>query len=382
MNKLPTLYTKTATGAVQQWTVSHGAKQVERPLGTLNAGLVSTTYGQVGGKLQTTEDVILHGKNLGKKNETTPVQQAELKAKQLWDKKVKEGYVEDLDKAAAGETDLPGIEPMLAHPIEDKEKYATFPAYCQPKLDGFRCIAMIANGDVKLFSRTRKTITTLPHIVFQLSEMFRGQTLILDGELYNHELKDDFSKIASTIKRDEVHPDHEIIQYHVYDVVGSGDQGYNARTKAVFELLSSAKAPNVKVVDTYYVNSREELGKMHDRFTALGYEGAMYRNVDTPYEMKRSPGLLKVKKFSDAEFTVVDRVEGSGKFMGKLGAFVCVTPKGQRFNVAMNGTIESLEEYLVNFDLYANQPLTVQFQGLTPDGIPRFPRGLRFREDI
>jgi len=365
---LQTLFTLTATGAVQAWKI-----------GTLENEVVSM-WGQNGGAQQITVDALKEGKNLGKKNETTSAQQAEIKAKQLWDKKIKDGYQADIEKAKAGESNLEGVDPMLAFPIEDKEKYVTFPALAQPKLDGFRCIAMIKNGSVRLFSRTRKEIKTLPHIVEELSAMFGNKTLILDGELYNHSLKSDFNKIASTIKRDEVHPDHKIIQYHIYDVVDT-ENSYNQRLFDVKEHIIAMEPLSIKLVDTYTVNDRASLNKMHDMFCVEGFEGAMYRSSTGGYEQKRSPTLLKVKRFQDQEFEIVGKVEGNGKFAGKLGAFICTTSQGKVFNVAMNGELETLEEYLENFEDYKGRDLQVQFQGLTPDGIPRFPRGLRIRID-
>jgi ATP-dependent DNA ligase len=244
---------------------------------------------------------------------------------------------------------------------------------------------MITDGKPRLFSRTRKEIFTLPHIVEQLSLVFAGKTLEIDGELYNHKLKNDFNKIASTIKRDEVHPDHKIIEYHIYDVVS--DKGYAERTREVFSHLHTVQAPNLKVVDTYAVRDRAELNKMHDRFTAEGYEGVMYRSQTMGYGEEgdgenRTVALLKVKKFTDSEFRVIAAIEGNGKFAGKLGKFVCELKNGNTFDCAMNGELETLEDYLINFDDYKGRMLTVQYQGFTPDGKPRFPRGLRFREEL
>jgi ATP-dependent DNA ligase len=367
-NWLPTLFATTSKGEVQTWKVG------------VDGNHVVTQWGLNGGKQQTSVDIIEEGKNLGKRNATTPDQQATLKAQQLHDKKVKDGYMTDIEKAKRGESEIEGIEPMLAFPIEDKEKYVKFPAFTQPKLDGFRCIAMIKNGKCRLFSRTRKKITTLPHIVFELESIFNEGEFVIDGELYNHKLKDDFNKIASTIKRNDIHPDHKIIQYHIYDVLG--DAPYGERTRFVKDHVVHSKAPSLRIVDTYNVRDMAELKRMHDLFTVEGYEGAMYRSQTTPYETKRSPGLLKVKVFQDGEFQVIDFVKGAGKFKDGLGAFVCITSHGKKFNVAMNGSIEELEQYITGFNLYKDQMLTVQFQGKTPDGIPRFPRGLRFRVDI
>lgn len=374
---LPKLYKQTSSGKIQYWEVT----VAEHPDHSHGYD-IWTDFGQVGGKPQRTVDSVFEGKNKGKKNETTPEQQANLKAKQMWDKKAKSGYVENLDQAEQGDTNLPGIEPMLAFPIEDKEKYVKFPAWIQPKLDGFRCIAIVKDGVVTLYSRSRKVITTVPHINLQIQLAFKTD-IILDGELYNHELKEDFPRLSGIIKRDEVHEDSQLIQYHIYDVVDQklswADRNYD-----VSVTLDKLPMPHLKVVPSKRAHSREQLEENFAEFLVDGYEGLMYRDVDAGYDnkVKRSPTLLKVKTMMDAEFKVVGVAEGNGKLMGKAGSLICVMENGTFFDVKMKGTIASLEDYLVNFYKYDGKMLTVQFQGYLPSGTPRFPVGLRFREDI
>lgn len=363
--ELNTLFKQNNTGSLQQWRV------------WVDGNVVNTEYGQVGGKLQSTQDVIKSGKNIGKVNETTPEQQARLKAEQLYEKKVKEGYVPDIEVAKTTKNTLEAIEPMLAFPIEDKIKYVKFPAYVQPKLDGMRCIAIVQDGKCKLYSRSQKEINTVPHIVKEIEEKFAKENIILDGELYNHEHKENFNRIMSLIKRDEVHPEATEIQYHVYDVVSS--ENYAVRTALIQHIIDDSGY--LKLVPTLIVKKQEEMDEVFDAFLEAGYEGAMYRNPLIPYEYKRSTSLLKIKIMKDAEFEIVGVQEGNGKLQGKAGAFVVKTQDGKEFKAKLKGELEALTEYFVNFEKYKGKQLTVQFQGLTPDGIPRFPVGLRVRVD-
>lgn len=366
---MQTLYKQNNTGKIQQW-------QVE-----VEGNSVISTFGQLEGKLQTTTDVIKKGKNIGKVNETTPETQAQLKAQQLYEKKLKQGYTPDLELAKTQKNVLAGVEPMLAFPIEKKDKYVTFPAWVQPKLDGMRCIAVLKDGKCSLFTRTQKPITTLPHIVEELEEVFvkadgEKVDIVLDGELYNHEYKENFNKIISLIKRDEVHPESHQIQYHVYDVVGEGN--WAQRTKLLKYTLG--KTEYTRQLPTYVVESREDLENAFHACLEAGYEGAMYRNMDTEYEHKRSPGLLKVKVMQDAEFMIIGVLEGNGKLSGHAGSFVCQTKDGHEFKAKLKGELDNLKEYFVNINKYVGKALTVQFQGLTPDGVPRFPVGLHIRD--
>jgi len=391
----PTLYKKTNTGAIQYWKtwvdihypmdeVSAGILVPDGPA----VGIVRTEFGQRGtDKPQITSDVVEEGKNLGRKNQTTAVQQAMLQAQQQYEKKLKSGYTYDIDLAESTDNILDGVKPMLAHVYEDHPKKIKWPAYAQPKLDGMRCIAVIKDGDVKLFTRTQKPIHTVPHIVAALESKFSKMhgEWILDGELYNHELKDDFNKLMSILKRDEVHPEHTKAQYHVYDIVIEG-RGFDARSD-LLALAFSTEWPRlvgtdwpIHLVDTVAVPNEEELQKYLAESLSQGYEGVMYRNPESHYEGKRSHGLLKVKTFKDDEFEVVDVEEGNGKLMGKAGAIWCLTHEGKPFKAKMKGTLDSLTDFLVNKQNYIGKKLTVKYQNYTPDKIPRFPVGIRFRE--
>lgn len=376
--KLPILYKKTATGAVQQWEVE-AFMQIKTQF-----GLVVTIYGQVGGAQQQTEDMIKSGKNIGKINETTPFEQAKLQAKQQWDKKLKQGYTTDLNQASTTDNVLDAIKPMLAHVYEDHSKKIRWPSYIQPKLDGMRCIAIVKGGVCKLYSRTQKLIETVPHINLAIENLMRGQNrfedIILDGELYNHGLKHDFNRIMSIIKRDEVHPDHKLVQYHVYDVPSSDGNFFDRSTILTVLFKNVGKDSPLQKVETTYVKSEEEMFARMEQVIETGYEGVMYRNELSFYEGKRSHGLLKVKTFKDDEFTVFDVEEGNGKLQGKAGAIWCRTPDGKEFKAKMQGTLESLTDYLIKKDKYVGRQLTVKFQNYTPDGIPRFPVGIRFRK--
>lgn len=380
--RLPTLYKQNNTGKIQLWFVE------------VEDNLVTCTYGQLDGKLQSTTDHIM-GKNQGKKNETTPVEQAQLKAQQLFDKKVKEGYVEDLELAKSNKNNLAAVEPMLAHPIEKKQNAVNFPAFLQPKLDGLRCIAVVEGGKCRLYSRTQKEFTTLPHIVAEIERVFGRQDIILDGELYNHDFKHDFERIVSVIKRNDVHEDHEKIQYHIYDVV---DQDiYLERTKSMRRDLRAASPKFLKEVYTGIVEDSQHVNTLTQEFVKLGYEGAIFRDANTIYEHKRSVSLLKIKFFEDAEFKVVDVIEGNGKLRGTAGAIVVEDPENpdikfkaklKRLEDALGNPVEDKDAFqarcaywLVNKEAHLGKMLTVKFQGRTNKGVPRFPIGMRLRDE-
>lgn len=363
----PTLYKKTSTGADQFWKIW-----------TENNTIV-TEYGQVGGKVQTSRDTISEGKNIGKANETTPVQQAESEAQSHWEKKKKsKGYVESLTAARAGEVDAlveGGINPMLAHRFDEQGHKIVYPAFVQPKLDGHRCIAVVKDGVCTLWSRTRKPITSVPHIIEAVEELGHDN-IVLDGELYNHAYKTNFEELTSLIRSAEPKPGHKAVQYHVYDVVN--DKPFRERTAS----LKASRSKYIQVVETYQVESEEDMMDKFDGFVKMGYEGLMVRNAESKYVNKRSYDLQKVKEFLDSEFEVVGVEEGRGKLAGH-GIFVCKVNGGLNyFRAKMVGELDNLRDFYENPKKYIGRMLTVKYQGFSNDGIPRFPVAVRFREDV
>lgn len=377
----PTLYKKTNTGAIQYWHI------FVKPSEFGPEGIIFTEYGQVGtDNPQVTQDEIREGKNLGKKNQTTPEDQAKKEAQSKWQKQIDSGYVDSIAKAEAGETSRTGTECMLAHEygyvlnkvfFPDQAKKAKFPAAIQPKLDGIRA-PEDDQGNLK--SREHKPINSVPHIVEAIKELDLV-SLGTDGELYNHAYKAEFEKITSIVnKKNEVDPDHKLVEYHIYDL-SREDLTFVERQELIRSRIP-VDHPYLKIVPTTIVNSHEEIMEALYKYRALGYEGVMVRNLNSKYEGKRSYNLLKLKEFFEEEFVVIDVQEGRGKLQGHLGAFICKTPEGNQFKVSMKCTQERKKEFWETQPNWVGKQLTVRFQGYTAKNkVPRFPEGIRFREE-
>lgn len=372
MKLLPKLFKLTSVGAQQEWEIG------------IDENIIVTQWGQVGGKLQVAQDEIKEGKNIGKSNETTPAQQAEAEAQSQWEKKLKKGYVQSLKAADAGEVDSViegGINPMLAKRFDEHGDKIVYPAYSQPKFDGHRCIAVIDPvGTCTLWSRTRKPITGLPHIVKAieaLAKKHQATEIILDGELYHHDYRQNFEELTSFIRNPVPKEGHEIVQYHIYDMADA--MRFDMRHEFLQTL--GLQEPLV-MVETTLVNDEDELMEQFDTFIKQGYEGCMVRNAASPYLTKRSVDLQKIKEFLDDEFKVIGVEEGRGKLAGKA-IFVCVTKDNTEFKAKMKGNQDELAKYWKKPKLAIGRMLTVQYQGLTgKNKVPRFPVGIRFKEDI
>ena len=180
-------------------------------------------------------------------------------------------------------------------------------------------------------------------------------------------------------RQDEPDPQHKDVQYHVYDMV-TADPFFKRHERLVKRFTTGN--PELKYLKLAETVSIEEglVPEYYERFKSEGYEGAILRNSNGVYVNKRSSDLIKLKEMEDAEFRITGIEEGRGKLAGHVGAFVCVTHQGNAFNVKMSGDTSRLKKYLEDHSLWEGRFLTVQFQGLTSYGIPRFPIGLRIRQ--
>ena len=361
---LPTLYSRTSTGAVQNWTIE------------IQDDTYRTHFGQVDGKQQTTEWTVCKPKNEGKANVTTAQEQALKDAKALWKKKKDSGCFENI-------ADIDTVlftEPMLAKKYEDYAEEIVFPVYSQPKLDGIRCVAR-KDG---LWSRNGKKFVSVPHIERALEKFFEQHPhMIFDGELYCDKFSNDFNTICSLVKKTKP-TDQDLIdsaasiQYHVYDAIFSTEV-FRYRTIAVEEFIKQINSSSVKTVETKTVNSKQELDALYEQYITDGYERQMVR-LNKKYENKRSKSLLKRKEFQDKEYVILDVIEGEGNRSGGAGAMVFQNESGVRFNSNIKGSREYCSQLLKDRLDIIGKSATVQYFNLTPDNIPRFPFVIAIRD--
>ncbi len=276
---------------------------------------------------------------------------------------------------------------------------------------------------------------TGPQIFSFINEQMDKDGWWLDGELYSHELDfDRISGLARKKNRTEAEDEDTLkLGYRVYDFFSAPsedfyqvahDNGYTGDPEDLVndyklaaihykspykvrfgllaliyrlnqmdkipgtpdqsELMKSLSSSAVELTANIYVVKEDQLEEIHDLFVDEGYEGLMLRNLEMPYEFSRSWNLVKYKVMKDSEFKIVDAEQAlKGKQRGAI-IWICETPQGDRFNVVPNGTIESRKklwaEWEANPNDFIGKELTVQYQELTPKGIPRFPKGLAIRD--
>jgi ATP-dependent DNA ligase len=386
----PALFATSSHGKRKMWSVA----VVERD----GHGVLVTSHGYEDGKQVVNERVITVGKNIGKRNETTPVGQAVSEAQSLWNKKRDAGYAEDgaapivatgggagSDASSDEDSGVPVAPvpagdvvplPMLAQDFNKRGKSMKFPCYAQRKLDGVRCVAISGRG---LFSRNGKAASPhLTHIQADVNSLPAGT--ILDGELYSDELT--FQEIVGLVKKATLKPGdaEKVKKIHlcVYDTIRPGTN--TERITWLTGLFGSRSFTALRLLPTVTCASLDEVKTLHAAYVAEGYEGIMLRNGSGVYKVgHRSVDLMKYKEFEDAEYTVCGFKEGDGVEKGCV-VWLCRTPAGQEFNVRPRGTHEDRQAAFRDGASMLGKKLTVRYQELTNDGIPRFPVGIAFRD--
>ena len=275
-------------------------------------------------------------------------------------------------------------KPMLAYPVSDKPIDYTKPTFIQPKLDGVRCLIQYERHTqpredvVVAYSRTGKVWKNIDHILSSLRPFFQKYPdVILDGELYNHDLRDDFEKIISLVRKqkptDEDRSEaRRLVQFHCYDIV---DETLPFSTRDKFILHAVYNNYNyVKVLPCITVHSHDNAIYQHKINLKAGFEGSILRS-DNKYQCKRSHALRKFKDFSDAEATIVGYLDGKGKRTGTLGKFIMMDDNGVEFGCppGKGYNYKQLATMLENIGDYIGQRATFTFFERTKAGSYRHP---------
>ena len=262
---------------------------------------------------------------------------------------------------------------MLAHPYGNKEFARD--SFIQPKLDGIRCY-ITKDG---AFSRNHKEFKTIDHIIEAFKPIFKeNPNIILDGELYNHQLKDNFNKIISLVKKQKPSKNQlldaeKYIQFHWYDYYDKKDNGpFKLRDTNIKRIIDQLSSRHIVEVPTHDVSILESAKLWHEDFLKQGYEGSIIR-LNKPYEQKRSYNLQKFKDFKDAEATITGWVEGQGKRTGTVGKFIARDHDGIEFGMPVMDDYTIMEKMYDIADWYIGKTATFTYFQKTPSGSYRHP---------
>lgn len=293
---------------------------------------------------------------------------------------------------------VPVFSCQLAHDSANHESKVTGRKLIEVKLDGVRVLTIVyPDGRVDQFSRNGKEFANFPHIKEQFAKVASGLAVpyVFDGEVMSSSFQDLMKQVH---RKDNVNAGDAIL--YLFDIVpledfqkGVWNMKQSERTAILQNWFDNEQTnlPSVRVLEQEEVNlSTEEGNKVFKQINqdAIdgGYEGIMIKDINAPYECKRSHAWLKLKPFIEVSLSVVAVEEGTGKNIGKLGALVCEGVDDNKkivVNVGSGFTDEHRDDYWINKNKLLGMVAEVRADAITQnqDGTYslRFPRFKGFR---
>ncbi len=288
----------------------------------------------------------------------------------------------------AGFNHIPTFSVMLAKDGKLCKKLKEIVAkgvWVSPKLDGYRCLAVIDNGEVTLFSRNGTEYINFPTIVQSLKDCFPTGQHVFDGEI----MSDDFQamqKSAFANKRQTTVGD---VGYHIFGYVDFDEwqaQKFSMATETRFRKLGKLGESfdnRLHLVQQVYTNDLTTIYIYQVQWEGEGYEGAMALPNIPYYVGKKTGRLLKFKEMLSQDCVVTGMYEGKSesRLEGTMGGVVVRQENGLRCECGSGWTDEDRRVMWDNQELYIGSIIEVKYQELTKDGIMRFPVFSRWRND-
>ena len=243
---------------------------------------------------------------------------------------------------------IPTFTCALAHDSANHEKKMVGVKQIEVKLDGVRVLAICRSGKVELFSRNGKQFHNFPHIIAEIESVLAVKPApydcVLDGEV----MSKDFQDLMKQVHRKDGKAATDSV-LHLFDFIpledflkGSWDKKQTDRSNYVKywvleneDLLKHVQACEWEDVDLSTTEGNKRFVELNKTAVDGGYEGVMIKDVDAPYECKRTHAWLKAKPFIEITLTVVDVEEGTGRNEGRLGA-VIVEGEDDGYNYRLN----------------------------------------------
>lgn len=248
--------------------------------------------------------------------------------------------------------------------------------YVSRKIDGARCIGIVdSSGDTTFYSRTGKIFDTLD-VVRSGIKSLNLSNVVLDGELclVDEDGNEDFQGVMKELRK----KDHTIPNpsFKIFDMVtidefyskkGQKNRPYSIRYANLCAVMQPNECPCLTVLEQELIHNDEHFQEWVKEAADNSWEGVMLR-ADEPYKGKRSKDLLKVKKFFDDEYEVVDTEMGPFRYVlnGKeheetMLSCVMINHKNYTVRVGSGFSIDQRQEFYKNPKKILGQIITVQY---------------------
>jgi DNA ligase 1 len=297
---------------------------------------------------------------------------------------------------------IPVFSCQLAQDSTDQPKKMTGVKRLEVKLDGVRVLAVVQGINCNLYSRNGKPFENFPQIaefieqhrkLFQHGASMTGR-FVLDGEIVGESFQ---TLMRQAHRKADAKTDNMV--YHVFDILPLDDfeRGYwNAQQDKRIKLLDRAAEVlgndnYVRVmsginVDLDTAEGKSVMQRFAEEAIEQGFEGIMIKDLNAPYECKRSSFWMKWKPTITVDLNIVDLEEGTGRNAGRLGAFICEGVDNERrirVNVGTGFSDSDRTDFWSNKSELVGQVVEIQADVVTQnkDGSYslRFPRFVRFR---
>jgi DNA ligase-1 len=195
----------------------------------------------------------------------------------------------------------------------------------------------------------------------------------LDGELWL--ARNRFEKTASIVLRKTPSADWHNIKFMLFDLP-EHKGNFTQRLIELQRLVDVVASPYLHVIPQFKLDNPSQLMLELDKLVAQGAEGLMLNHYDAYYQDGRSANLLKLKKYQDAEATVIGHIVGKGKYKNMLGSLLVELDSGLQFKIG-----SGLSDKQRQTPPPIGTDITFKYYGLTAKGIPRFASFLRIKPD-
>ena len=293
---------------------------------------------------------------------------------------------------------VPVFSCMLAHDSANHEKKMIGMKMLDYKLDGVRVLAIYNkdNNTVTMYSRNGKQFLNFGHVEKEIIEKLASkftESMVLDGEM----VSSSFQALMKQVHRKD-NVEATDAKYALFDILtldefqkGKSILGCRDRHNALVELITNTD--HMFVVDKVECNLDTLEGqKIFSDYNKIaiekGFEGIMIKDVDAPYECKRSHFMLKAKPFIEVSLEIKDTEEGTGRNAGKLGALICEGKDDDKFirvNVGSGLTDDNRDTFWADRESLVGQIVEIRADAITQNQDTenewslRFPRFMRFR---
>ena len=269
---------------------------------------------------------------------------------------------------------IPTFKVALANPYNVKRvDFKSGDWYGSRKLDGVRCICRKENDIVTFFSRSGKEFLTLGKLENEILKI--PGNFILDGEIcmVDKDGNEDFQGIMKQIRK----KDHQIEKpkFFVFDYLTleqfdnqTGTTPLTLRLRNGYHNLpNDVNYDMLEFLPQEQLTTEEQFTEMAKAAEDAGFEGIMVRK-NVGYEGKRSHNLLKVKKFHDAEYTVLGTTnafirwtENGKQVERECLSNITIEHKGCKVNVGSGFSKEQREMYFKSPQDIIGKTVTIQY---------------------